>query len=76
VKATDKNGNTAYLQIVGVANGPLGQDGGQAGTAAGGGVNGEGQTTNTTTTKILWQPAALTVPFVLSTFWLGKKYEV
>jgi hypothetical protein len=76
VKATDRNGNTAYLQIVGVANGPLGQDNSSGGTAASGGANGEGQPTDATTTKILWQPAALTAPFVVATFWLGKKYEI
>lgn len=77
VKATDKNGNTAYLQLVGVANGPLGQDNGSGGTSGQNGQNGEnGGSSATPTTKILWQPAAITLPFVLSTFWLGKKYEL
>jgi hypothetical protein len=76
VKATDKNGNTAYLQLVGVANGPLGQDNasGSAGNNGQGGEN--GNSSAAPTTKILWQPAAITLPFVLSTFWLGKKYEL
>lgn len=72
VKATDKNGDVAFLQLVGVANGALSQD--QAGsTAAGNQNNNSGQTVKT---KILWQPAAILVPFILSTFWLGKKYEL
>lgn len=73
IKATDKNGGVAYLQLVGIANGPLSQENGGAGgsTAQGGGTD-----ANTPKTRIVWQPAALAIPFVFSTFWLGKKYEL
>lgn len=66
IKATDANGSPAFLQLVGVANGPLSQEdvGEPVDTAA------------TTTTRILWQPAAILIPFILSTFWLGKRYEL
>ena len=71
VKGSDHNGGVAYIQLVGIANGALSQD--------------TGSTTKTTTvpaatttvkTQILWQPAAVFVPFIVSTFWLGKRYEL
>lgn len=70
VRATDKDNNVAFLQLVGVANGPLNQSnsGGQAGSGA-------GQDTKQTV-KILWQPAAISIPLIFSTFWLGRKYEL
>ncbi|MBA3758439.1 hypothetical protein H0X10_02295, partial [Candidatus Saccharibacteria bacterium] len=70
IKATDKNGGIAFLQLVGVANGALSQDnGGQ------GGDDGQSGTT-TPQAKILWQPAAILIPLIIFTFWLGKKYEL
>ncbi len=71
IKASDKNGDVAFLQLVGVANGPLSQE---QQAAASGQANGPGS--GAIKTKILWQPAALLIPFILSTFWLGKKYEL
>ncbi len=75
IKATDKDGGVAYLQLVGVANGPLSQDN-NAGNAKNAGQDNGGSGNSAPKTKILWQPAALTIPFVISTFWLGKKYEL
>lgn len=69
IKATDRNGAVAYLQLVGVGNGPLSQES-SGGTAA----TDEGPVI--TKTRILWQPAAILIPFLLSTFWLGKRYEL
>jgi hypothetical protein len=69
IKATDKNGGIAFLQLVGVANGALSQD-----NAGDGGDGGAGSTTPQT--RILWQPAAILIPLIISTFWLGKKYEL
>lgn len=68
VKATDKDGASAFLQLVGIANGPLSQT-----TASSGGKDNQGQTTRTV---ILWQPAAILLVLMLLTFWLGKKYEL
>lgn len=67
VKASDRDGGQAFLQLVGVANGPLSQDQqqGAANDKAGG-----------TKTIILWQPAAIMIPMMLGTFWLGRKYEL
>jgi hypothetical protein len=67
VKASDKNGAIAYLQLVGVGNGEVAQ-----GAAAGSTDNNNG----TGKTVILWQPAAIALPLILTTFWLGKKYEL
>jgi hypothetical protein len=67
IKVSDKDGTTAFLQVVGVANGPLSQT--NDGTAGG---------TNTTTTKtklVIW-PLFFLIPFVITTFWLGRKHQL
>ncbi len=82
VKAGDKNGVVAFLQLVGVANGALSQDNTVTGNASGGKVTGGSNSKtasanlSTPQVKILWQPAAIVVPFIASTFWLGKRYEL
>ena len=64
-KATDANGTSAYLQLVGVANGK---------------INGNLSSTNSTTssgkTIILWQPMLIAVPIILAAFWLGRRHEL
>lgn len=67
IKVVDTNGVAAFLQLVAVANGPLSQE-----TDAGEDRETTGFTT--TRTRIIWWPAAVLVPFVVSTFWLGKRY--
>lgn len=69
IKATDKNGGVAFLQLVGVANGPLSQ-------TNTGSTDGDDNAVATPAPRILWQPAALMIPLIFSTFWLGKKYEL
>lgn len=72
VKATDKNGTSAFLQLVGVANGALGQDSGAASNA-----KKDANSNNASPkAKIIWQPAAFVIPFIFFTFWLGKRYEL
>lgn len=67
VRATDKDGGVAFLQLVGVANGPLSQSN----------QTGQGdQAPGSQTVKILWQPAAIAIPLIASTFWLGRRYEL
>lgn len=67
VKATDNNGSPAFLQLVGIANGPLSQvDAGDD----------EVTPLATAETRILWWPAAALIPFIISTFWLGKRHEL
>ena len=67
IKVTDANGSPAFLQLVGVANGPLAQE--DMGTPT-------ELDTAAATARVLWQPAALLIPFIISTFWLGKKYQL
>ncbi|HTE22647.1 MAG TPA: hypothetical protein VK674_06425 [Candidatus Limnocylindria bacterium] len=66
IKATDRNDASAYLQLVGIVNGPLSQEqqGGPEEDKAG------------TRTLILWQPAAIMLSLLPTTFWLGRKYEL
>lgn len=64
-KATDANNTSAYLQVVGVANGKVN--------------GGLGSTTTTVTpgkTVILWQPLAIAAPLLLLAFWLGQRHEL
>lgn len=70
IKATDKNGGVAYLQLVGVANGALSQE------AAGAGKDSGNNAATITQQKILWWPAAVFIPFIATTFWLGKRHEL
>jgi hypothetical protein len=72
IRASDKDGNIAFLQLVGVANGAVGQSNTNATNSAGGA--GGGQTT--TQTKVLWQPVVFILPFLFASFWLGKRYEL
>lgn len=69
IKATDRNGAVAYLQLVGVGNGPLSQE-----SAAGGSAEPGERVIEKT--RILWEPALILIPFLLSTFWLGKRHEL
>jgi hypothetical protein len=68
VKATDTNGTTAYLQLVGVANGTV-TAGGASGTAK------ENVVTITKTQILLW-PSMVAIPLILLTFWIGRRYEL
>lgn len=64
IKATDKDGGVGYLQLVAVSNGQVNQ------------AQVAGATDSQVKTRVLWQPAAIAIPLILSTFYLGKKYEV
>jgi hypothetical protein len=68
VRATDKNGTEAFLQLVAVINGSGKQSG-----------NTNNNSNNNGTTKvinILWEPLAAAIPFIIITFWLGRRYEI
>lgn len=71
VRAVDANGGIAYLQLTGIANGPLSQETSSAGSDGDSAGSGDAQEV-----RILWQPAAILIPFIISTFWLGKKYQI
>ena len=71
IKVTDKNGSTAFLQLVGVANGALGKsEAANTGSA-------NGATGNVTTKVIvLWWPVLVSLPLLIITFWLGRRHEL
>ena len=66
VKATDANGTSAYLQLVGVANGKI----------AGGLSTANGSSTTITKIIILWQFMLIAIPLILVAFWLGRRHEL
>jgi hypothetical protein len=64
IKASDKNGAIAYLQLVGVGNGEVSS------------TVGSSEAKSTTTTVIVWQIFLLALLLVLLAFWLGRRYEI
>ncbi len=80
VKATDKNGVSAFLQLVGIANGPLAQSDGSGTSTTGGATGGNGAssaaTSLTPTIRFVLWPMYIMIPLIASTFWLGKRYEL
>ena len=65
VKATDADGQSAFLQVVAIVNG-------EPGAATATADNGP----TVIQTRVLWQPALVIFPLLLSSFWLGKKYQL
>src|SRR5581483_2186716 len=68
VKGTDANNTSAYLQVVGVANG---QESGS--------VSSGSSTTGTTPngqTIVVWEPLLGAIPIILIAFWLGRRHEL
>jgi len=63
VKATDKNGLSAYLQLVAVANGATQS-------------NSKSAPEKTIIQKVLWLPALICIPLIMLSFWLGQRYEL
>lgn len=70
VKVVDKNGTTAYLQLVGVANGQATQS-----TTAGGNSAGQNGGGTCFTKTPIW-PFAIMIPIIFAAFWLGRRYEL
>lgn len=68
IKASDKNGMIAYLQLTAIGNGDTSQQAVAGATAD--------KSSGTGKTVVLWQPAAIALPMIIITFWLGKKYEL
>lgn len=66
VKATDKNGELAFLQLVAVANGAITSN-------ASGSKNG---TSVIRVIEVVWIPTALTLLLLPIAFWLGRRYEL
>lgn len=75
VKATDANGTTAFLQLVGVGNGKAGQ--GTTGSgSSNSGSGGSASTLATTKTNVIWWPALVLLPLIATAFWLGRRHEL
>lgn len=66
IKATDKNGLTAYLQLVAIANGAITSNA----------TTDDDTPSIITVTKVLWLPAAIMLPMIGISFWLGRRYEL
>lgn len=64
VRATDKNGEVAFLQLVGVGNGEVSDKSAAA------------DTKTKQITKIVWWPTVFLIPLALIAFWLGRKHEI
>ncbi|HEX5456474.1 MAG TPA: hypothetical protein VFW77_03860 [Candidatus Saccharimonadales bacterium] len=65
IRASDKNKETAFLQLVGVGNGEVTD---RASSSA--------AIPTKTVTKVIWWPALLLIPLILVAFWLGRKHEI
>lgn len=65
VKVTDKNGDTAFMQVVGVGTGPVSQQSGDQAAKDG---------DQTVEVRVLWWPVALLIPFTILSFWLGRRH--
>lgn len=72
VKATDSTGTSAFLQLVGVATGKV-AIGNASGSSSGGTSNGG---SGVTRTKVIWWPAAIMIPLIIATFWVGRRHEL
>lgn len=66
IKVTDANGETSYLQVVGVGNGPIQQTTSDQNNS---------QTVKTEKT-ILWWPFLLTLLLTGVAFWLGQRHQL
>ena len=67
IKATDKNGSVAFLQLVGVGNGKIAPGGAGSNTK-----------TNSSSTRviIIWWPMLLLLPLIPLSFWAGRRNEL
>lgn len=66
IKATDVNGNSAFLQLVAIANGPVQQAG----------TNNKNSIVTQQQTKVLLWPIIVLFVLLLSSFWLGRKHQL
>jgi hypothetical protein len=65
IKATDKNGGTAFLQLIGQATGAT-----QNNSA------GNKDSNAVVRTEVLWWPALAMLPLIFAAFWIGKRHEL
>jgi hypothetical protein len=65
VKATDAGGNSAFLQLIGIANGPIKAAGGNAASS-----------TLTVQTKVLLWPLIVLFILMITAYWIGKRHQL
>jgi hypothetical protein len=65
IKASDANGNTAFLQVVGIGNGQIQQQ-----TKASTGI------ITSEKIKVLWWPIILLFILAIAAYWLGQKHQL
>ncbi len=63
IQATDKNGESAFLQVVGQANGAATQSSTNSSPLQ-------------SITKTIWWPAVVMIPLLVISFWLGQRHEL
>jgi hypothetical protein len=63
VKATDKNGGEAFLQLVAVSTGASQN-------------NNKSANNTVVVTKVIWWPALAEVPLLFAMFWIGRRHEL
>lgn len=68
VRASDTNGQSAFLQLVGVGNGKVTQANQTSGTGQATTPSGKGY--------VIWWPFLVFFPMAIAIFWLGQKYEL
>jgi hypothetical protein len=66
VKATDKNKDTAFLQLVGVATGATQSKSG----------GGDKSGASSVRTVVIWWPCLLMLPLIVAAFWVGRRNEL
>lgn len=68
IRASDSTGTTAYLQLVGVGTGAVGQSVSNGSKTSAAAVS--------TRVMYIWWPVLILVPAILISFWLGSRYEL
>jgi hypothetical protein len=67
IKVTDANGASAFLQLVGISNGPIQQ------TSS---TNNKNNTTVKTERVIIWWPMLILLALTIVAFWLGQRHQL
>ncbi|MGH7237858.1 MAG: hypothetical protein ACREGF_04955, partial [Candidatus Saccharimonadales bacterium] len=66
VRATDANGTTAFLQLIGVANGKVAASSNTSTT----------QPVTVVKTEVLWWPFIVLIVLILLAFWMGRRQQL
>lgn len=66
IRASDSRGNIAFLQVVGIGNGPIKQ----VGTNSSNGI------ITKESVKLIWWPIPILFALMLAAFWVGKQHQL